>query len=43
MAGRSVDRELVVAEGSDHDVPAKRPDLIVAAVKRLLARVDGSE
>ncbi|MGH7570655.1 MAG: alpha/beta fold hydrolase [Gemmatimonadota bacterium] len=43
IVGRSSDRELVVAEGSDHDVPEERPDLIVAAVKRLLTRVDGSE
>lgn len=39
MAGRS-DRELVVAEGSDHDVPEERPDLIVDAVKRLLTLLD---
>ncbi len=43
MAGRSPNRELVVARSSDHDVPEERPDLIVSAVKRLLARMNGSE
>jgi pimeloyl-ACP methyl ester carboxylesterase len=43
MAGRSPNRELVVARGSDHDVPEERPELIVTAVKRLLARMNGSE
>lgn len=43
LAGRSSDRELVVAEGSDHDVPEERPDLIVDAVSRILARIDRSE
>ena len=31
-------RRLVVAEGSDHGVPAERPDLIVSAVQELLVR-----
>ena len=43
IAGRSSNRELVVAEGSDHDVPEERPDLIVEAVIRMLARVDKSD
>ena len=43
MAGRRPGRDLVVAQGSDHDVPEKRPDLIVNAVKRLLARMGGNE
>ena len=43
MAGRSGRRELVVAGGSDHDVPQERPDLIVDAVSRLLTRIDGTE
>lgn len=43
MAGRSADRELVVAEGSNHDMADERPDLVVDAVERLLARVNGSE
>ena len=38
IAGRSPDRELVIADGSDHDVPEERPDLIVDAVNRLLTR-----
>lgn len=40
---RSSDRELVVAEGSDHDVPEERPDLIVEAVSQILAKIDGSQ
>lgn len=43
MAGRSANRELVVAEHSDHDVPEERPDLIVDAVQRLLTLVDQGE
>lgn len=43
IASRSPDRELVVAEGSDHDVPKERPDLIVDAVTRVMATVDRSE
>ncbi|HET6341711.1 MAG TPA: alpha/beta hydrolase [Gemmatimonadota bacterium] len=43
IAGRSSDRELMVAKGSDHDVPEERPDLIVDAVNRLLTTVDGGE
>ena len=43
IAGRSSNRELVVAEGSDHDVPEERPDLIVEAVSRILAKIDRSE
>lgn len=43
LAGRSRDRELVVAEGSDHDVPEERPDVIVDAVSRILAGIDRSE
>lgn len=40
---RSSDRELVVAEGSDHDVPEERPDLIVEAVSQILAKIDGRQ
>jgi pimeloyl-ACP methyl ester carboxylesterase len=43
IAGRSAHRELVVAEGSDHDVPEDRPDLIVEAVSRILAEIDRRE
>jgi pimeloyl-ACP methyl ester carboxylesterase len=40
IARRSPDREMVVAEGSDHDVPEKRPDVIVDAVERVLTKLD---
>jgi hypothetical protein len=33
----------MVAEGSDHDIPEERPDLIVDAVTRLLTSIDESE
>jgi pimeloyl-ACP methyl ester carboxylesterase len=32
-------RHLIVADGSDHDVAEKRPELIVAAVEQLLAAI----
>jgi pimeloyl-ACP methyl ester carboxylesterase len=35
MAGAAPHRRLVVAEGSDHDVPARRPDTIVDGVVAL--------
>jgi pimeloyl-ACP methyl ester carboxylesterase len=41
IAGRSSARELVVAEGSGHDVPEEHPDVIVDAVKRVLTRIEG--
>jgi pimeloyl-ACP methyl ester carboxylesterase len=43
IAERSSHRKLVVAEGSDHDVPEDRPDLIVEAVSRILAEIDRRE
>jgi pimeloyl-ACP methyl ester carboxylesterase len=43
LAGRQPGRELVVAEGSDHDVPAERPDVIVEAVARVLGTVTRAE
>ena len=39
IVGAYAGRELVVAEGSNHDVPEARPDLIVDAVVRLSQRV----
>jgi hypothetical protein len=36
MAAAGRHRRLVVAEGSKHDVPARAPDRIVAAVRSLL-------
>lgn len=42
LAGRP-GRQLVVAEGSDHDVPDERPDVIVDAVARVLATVTRDE
>jgi pimeloyl-ACP methyl ester carboxylesterase len=36
MAEAAPNRWLVVAEGSDHDIPAERPDVIVDAAVRLL-------
>ncbi len=38
LAAARVERRLVVAEGSDHGVPEKRPEVIVAAVQELLKR-----
>lgn len=43
MAGRRPGRELVVAEDSSHHVAAQRPDVIVAAVARVLAAVTKGE
>lgn len=43
MAGRSPRRELVVAQGSDHDMPEERPDLIADAVAWLLEKLASSE
>jgi pimeloyl-ACP methyl ester carboxylesterase len=36
LAAARVQRRLVVAEGSDHNVPQRRPDVITAAVEQLL-------
>jgi pimeloyl-ACP methyl ester carboxylesterase len=36
LAAAGAQRKLVIAEGSDHDVPEERPDVIVTAVKELL-------
>jgi len=36
--GLSTNSELIVASGSGHDVPLRRPDLIIAAVKKLAAQ-----
>jgi pimeloyl-ACP methyl ester carboxylesterase len=34
--------ELIVATGSGHDIPLARPDVIVAAVKKLVAQASGT-
>jgi pimeloyl-ACP methyl ester carboxylesterase len=39
LARQAVSGELVVAERSQHDVPGSEPDVIVAALKRMLGRV----
>jgi len=41
LAGGRSTRWLVVAEGSDHRVPARRPDVIVETAARLLDVVEG--
>jgi len=38
----STNAELVIATGSDHDVPHARPDVIVAAVRKLAAQASGT-
>ena len=38
----SKNTELVVATGSGHDIPLARPDVIVAAVKKLVAQASGT-
>ena len=38
----STNSELVVATGSGHDVPQARPDLIVAAIKKLVGQASGT-
>ncbi len=38
----STNAELVVATGSDHDVPHARPDVIVAAVRKLVDQASGT-
>jgi pimeloyl-ACP methyl ester carboxylesterase len=37
----SKNSELVVATGSGHDIPLARPEVIVAAVKKLVAQASG--
>jgi pimeloyl-ACP methyl ester carboxylesterase len=37
LAAAGARRRLVIAEGSDHDVPEERPDVIITAVEDLLA------
>jgi pimeloyl-ACP methyl ester carboxylesterase len=36
--GLSTNAELIIATGSGHDIPLRRPDLIVSAVKKLVAQ-----
>jgi pimeloyl-ACP methyl ester carboxylesterase len=38
----STNSELIVATGSGHDIPLRRPDLIVAAVKKLAVQTPGT-
>lgn len=38
----STNAELVIATGSDHDVPHARPDVIVAAVRKLVTQASGT-
>ena len=42
IASAAPNRRLIVAEGSDHDVPEKRPETIVQAVRSLTAQLAGS-
>jgi pimeloyl-ACP methyl ester carboxylesterase len=42
IASAAPHRRLVVADGSDHDVPEKRPEAIVEAVLSLTAQLTGS-
>jgi pimeloyl-ACP methyl ester carboxylesterase len=37
--GLSTQAELIVASGSGHDIPLRRPDLIISAVKKLAAQI----
>ena len=38
----SKNAELVIATGSGHDIPHARPDMIIAAVRRLVAQASGT-
>ena len=38
----SKNSELVIATGSDHDIPMKKPDVIVAAVRKLVSQRPGT-
>jgi len=38
----SKNAELVIATGSGHDIPAVRPDVIIAAVRRLVVQASGT-
>lgn len=40
--GLSTESELIVAAGSGHDIPLRRPDLIISAVKKLAAQSPGT-
>jgi pimeloyl-ACP methyl ester carboxylesterase len=40
--GLSTNSELIVATGSGHDIPTARPDVIVAAVKKLVTQTPGT-
>jgi len=40
--GLSTNSELIVAAGSGHDIPLRRPDLIVSAVKTLASQSPGT-
>lgn len=40
--GLSAHAELIIASGSGHDIPLTRPDLIVSAVKKLVAQSPGT-
>jgi hypothetical protein len=40
--GLSKNSELVIATGSDHDIPMKRPDVIVAAARKLITQRPGT-
>ena len=37
--GLSTQAELIIASGSGHDIPQRRPDLIISAVKKLAAQI----
>jgi hypothetical protein len=43
LASAAPHRRLVVADGSDHDVPEERPEAIVQAVPSLTAQLTGSD
>jgi pimeloyl-ACP methyl ester carboxylesterase len=38
----SSNSELVIAEGSGHDVPIEKPDVIIAAVRKIAAYASGT-
>jgi hypothetical protein len=38
MAASVEDGKLVVAEGSNHMIPAQRPDIVLSSVRELLAK-----
>jgi len=40
--GLSTNAELIIASGSGHDIPLRRPDLIIAAVKKLATQSPGT-